>query len=370
MTESTPAVPDDWARFLEWPVYGLTREQKRPRLEAELYKLTRHHAEHCPPYANVLSARGVDKQAPGALEELPMMPVRLFKHYSLRSVSEGEVYKTLYSSGTSGQAPSRIMLDKATAQLQTASLVRIMQEFLGKARLPMLVLDHPGVVQNRQSFSARGAGILGLSNFGRFHVYALREDMTLDLEAVGAFAERHAGMPKLLFGFTFMVWQHVVLAYERLGLTADLDGGILFHSGGWKKLEAMSVINDTFKRRVLQTMGVRRVHNFYGMVEQVGSVFVECEAGHLHTPSFADLIVREPGSWQPLPYGRQGVVQVLSCLPRSYPGHSLLTEDLGTVLGEDDCPCGRMGRYFVIHGRIPRAEARGCGDTQPTRETA
>jgi hypothetical protein len=260
------------------------------------------------------------------------------------------------------------MLDKTTAQLQTVSLVKIMQAFLGKARLPMLIFDHPGVVRNRQEFSARGAGILGLANFGRCHVYALREDMTLDLDAVRAFAERYAGVPKLLFGFTFMVWQHVVLAYERLGLTADLDGGILFHSGGWKKLEAVSVNNETFKRRVLHTIGVRRVHNFYGMVEQVGSVFVECEAGHLHTPSFAEVVVREPGSWRPLPHGRQGVVQVLSCLPRSYPGHSLLTEDLGTVLGEDDCACGRMGRYFAIHGRIPHAEVRGCSDTQPTRD--
>jgi hypothetical protein len=40
-----------------------------------------------------------------------------------------------------------------------------------------------------------------------------------------------------------------------------------------------------------------------------------------------------------------------------------LTEDLGVILGEDDCPCGRMGRYFRVQGRIPAAEVRGCSDT-------
>ena len=61
--------------------------------------------------------------------------------------------------------------------------------------------------------------------------------------------------------------------------------------------------------------------------------------------------------------GEKGLVQVASVLPRSYPGHILLTEDEGRVLGEDDCPCGRKGRYFEILGRVKQAEIRGCSDT-------
>jgi len=54
---------------------------------------------------------------------------------------------------------------------------------------------------------------------------------------------------------------------------------------------------------------------------------------------------------------------VVSVLPFSYPGHSLLTEDEGTLLGEDDCTCGRLGKYFRIVGRLKNAEIRGCSDT-------
>ena len=57
------------------------------------------------------------------------------------------------------------------------------------------------------------------------------------------------------------------------------------------------------------------------------------------------------------------MIEVLSLLPRSYPGHALLTEDRGRLLGEDDCPCGRKGRYFEVFGRLPKAELRGCSDS-------
>jgi hypothetical protein len=61
--------------------------------------------------------------------------------------------------------------------------------------------------------------------------------------------------------------------------------------------------------------------------------------------------------------GEKGIIQVVSILPGSYPGHSLLTEDEGELLGEDDCPCGRLGKYFRISGRLKNADIRGCSDT-------
>ena len=93
---------------------------------------------------------------------------------------------------------------------------------------------------------------------------------------------------------------------------------------------------------------------------------MECEHGHLHTPHFADLVIRDERTFAPLRYGEKGLIQVLSVLPRSYPGHSLLTEDVGRILGEDVCPCGWKGKYFEVLGRIPKAEIRGCSDTFTT----
>jgi len=61
--------------------------------------------------------------------------------------------------------------------------------------------------------------------------------------------------------------------------------------------------------------------------------------------------------------GERGLIELVSLLPVSYPGHALLTEDEGVILGEDDCPCGRRGVYFSVLGRLKDAEIRGCSDT-------
>ncbi len=74
----------------------------------------------------------------------------------------------------------------------------------------------------------------------------------------------------------------------------NLPGGILVHSGGWKKLQEAAVDPDTFRRRVHAVTGVGRVINFYGMVEQVGGVYFENPIHHLHAPIFSEVIIRDP----------------------------------------------------------------------------
>jgi hypothetical protein len=348
-------------------VYGLPQADKSTSLFPAMCELTEHHRTHCPPYASILAAQG--EHQPRQLSDLPFLPVRLFKQHALESIRPEDRFKVLTSSGTTGQAVSRIALDRTTSAYQTKAMVRIMQSYLGKNRLPMLVIDHPGVIRDRQNFSARGAGILGMSNFGRRPQYALHDDtMALNLAALQECLDQAEEGPVLLFGFTFMVWQFLVRALEDSGQRLHIPNGILVHSGGWKKLQDQAVDNPSFKRRLHAVTGIQLVHNFYGMVEQVGSIFVECEQGHLHVPSFAEVIVRRPADWSPAAMGEEGVIQVLSCLPHSYPGHSLLTEDLGTLTGEDNCPCGRLGRTFSVKGRLPQAEVRGCSDTFGERQ--
>ena len=69
--------------------------------------------------------------------------------------------------------------------------------------------------------SARGAGILGFSIFGTRPCYALDEHMELDLDGVRAFLEEHQGETIFLFGFTFIIWKHVVRALEERGVIEE-----------------------------------------------------------------------------------------------------------------------------------------------------
>lgn len=339
-------------------VFTLAQDQKEARLLPELAGLVDHHRKNCPSYARILDALGTADRFAG-LADLPWLPVRLFKTHTLRSVPEDQVFKVLTSSGTTG-AVSRIYLDRAAAASQTRMLAATMRSVLGPSRLPMLVVDTRAIIKDRRSFSARGAGVLGMTTFGRDHVWVLDEHERPDLVAVKEFLRRHGGAPFLVFGFTYMVWLHLYQVARDAGL--DLSNGILIHSGGWKRLADLAVDNAEFRRRFADDTGLVRSHNFYGMVEQIGTVFVEDPEGTgLHCPDFADVIVRDPRTWEPLPPGQVGLLEVVSTLPTSYPGHVLLTEDLGVVHGIDDS--NWPGKRFSVRGRLPRAEPRGCSDT-------
>ena len=350
----------DW-KSLE--VFGLAKAEKQPWLLNELNRLTRHHQTHCGPYANLLVGQDLQTEDAESLADVPFVAARLFKMLRLSSTSPDNVFKTLTSSGTTSQVKSQIVLDRDTAALQSKVLVSLLSSFTGKTRRPMLIIDHDGLTGDKVGFSARGAGVQGLSFLGRDHTYALNADMTPNWPAIDGFIEKHANEPVLIFGFTFMVWQHFIQPFISSGRSNQLPQALLFHSGGWKKLQDQAVSNNTFKTTVRQVLGKDVVvHNFYGMVEQIGSVFVECEQGHLHAPSYADVIIRHPESFAEQSVGEAGLIQVLSFIPTSYPGHSILTEDLGRLLGEDDCSCGRKGRYFEVLGRLPKTEVRGCSD--------
>ncbi|HVV83914.1 MAG TPA: hypothetical protein VHE35_12655 [Kofleriaceae bacterium] len=360
--DSAPAEPPSPAdELLAAPLYGLTQGDKDARLTAALAALTRHHRAHCPAYRRITDVLAGGERPYQRVADVPWLPVGLFKSHRLVSVPDDEITTTLTSSGTTGQRPSKIYLDRHTAARQSKALARIMSELLGPRRLPMMVVDTRAVLDDRTAFSARGAGVLGMMTFGSQPLFVLDRDLQLDLPAVEEFLRKHGDAPFLVFGFTYMVWSYFYQPLAERGL--DLSRGILVHSGGWKKLVEQSVDNPTFKARLGAATGLRRIHNFYGMVEQIGSVFVEGEDGLLYPPAFADVVIRDPMTFEEMPTGKAGVVQTVSALPTSYPGHSLLTEDLGVVERVDIDVCGRLGKAIRIIGRAPRAELRGCSDT-------
>ncbi len=356
----------DFEKISETGPYSLNAEEKEELLTERLVELTELHKEKCPEYAKILDAIGYEKRKINSYTDLPFLPVRLFKELELKSVEDEEIVKTMTSSGTSGQAVSKIYLDKATSLNQQKAMVKVVSDFTGSSRMPMIIIDCPGVVKNRVMFSARGAGILGFSIFGSKKMYALDDDMKLDVEELKGFLEKYGDQKILLFGFTFMIWQHFYKELVRLkeeGITFDLSKAILIHGGGWKKLISEAVGPEEFKSRLHDVCGLDYVHDYYGMVEQTGCIYMQCECGHLHASIFSDVITRRAIDFTPCSIGEKGIIQVVSAIPESYPGHSLLTEDEGVIEGIDDCPCGRKGKYFRIIGRLRDAEIRGCSDT-------
>ncbi len=353
----------DYEKILCRKPYSLKKEEKSKLYGEWLSELTAYHRQHCELYGKFLNRLQMPEGMEWKEEEIPMLAVGLFKNMELRSVPYRMVYKTMTSSGTKGQKVSKIYLDADTATNQQKALANIGEDFFGTSRLPLLIIDRPDVLKNRELFSARGAGILGFSIFSSRTCYALDQDMKLDLDGIGEFLNGCQGNKIQIFGFTYMIWKYFYEELRQSGKKLNLENAILVHGGGWKKLQAESVSSSEFKNKIREVAGIENIHNYYGMAEQTGCIYMECSFGNLHASIYSDIITRRPEDFSPCKFGEKGIIQVLSPLPHSYPGHSILTEDEGIILGEDDCPCGRLGKYFKVTGRIRQAQIRGCSDT-------
>ena len=129
-------------------------------------------------------------------------------------------------------------------------------------------------------------------------------------------------------------------------------------------MEKLKVNNSIFKKKLINKINLSKVYNYYGLVEQTGSVFIESQkCGYFHTSIYSDIFIRDK-KFNVLKNKEKGLIQLISLLPTSYPGHNILTEDIGEIIGEDNCKCGLKGKYFLVHGRAKEAEVRGCSDVR------
>ncbi len=356
------------------PLYGLDPQERHDSLLALLKKELAYACDRNPRFCNYAEHWPVHFHRANTLADLPYLPVGTFKsNPPLALVGANEVKRTLTSSATTGQVPSRVVLDSETSKRMTKGVTTIIKDFIGPARRPYLVIDTPENLNTQGELGARGAAIQGLGSFATEVVCCLRRDpegnTSLDLEKLLDCAAKWRETEVLAYGFTYVIWTQLVQRLQRQGITLDIPNVRVLHSGGWKRLQREAVTREIFSAGVASVFGCSpdRVVDFYGMVENVGVVYPDCEHGNKHVPAFGEVVVRNPLTLEPVAAGQQGLVQVCSVLPTSFPGFLLLTEDMAEIIDYEECPCGRRGTSFRFVGRVPKAEVRGCGNLETTR---
>ena len=328
--------------------------------ENQLFELTKHHYKKSFEYKKIIDALNL-KNFKNRMDSIPFLPAKLFKEINLKSISDSQVFKVLSSSGTSDGRPSKIFLDKSNAMAQTKALNDIMSDLLGKTRIPMLIIDRKPNIVDRSNFNAKTAAILGFSIFGRNHCYLLKENNEIDYDSLNQFLKNFSQNKFLIFGFTSYVYEQLIKNLNNKKIKFDFKNGVLLHGGGWKKMKDIKVTNKIYKEKFFKKFHLKKIINYYGLIEQTGSIFLECEmCEKLVTSRYSNLIIRGR-NFEILPSGEKGYIQVLSILPKSYPGHSILTEDIGEIV-ENDCSLCKEKKNFLVHGRAEKSEIRGCSD--------
>jgi hypothetical protein len=389
--------------LLRQPVYATRPGEHRDLLRAAVREAIGHHYANCPAFARWYRKQGADPDAEiEDLARVPFLPVSIFKRLPLESVSEQEIVRVLKSSATSSQTPSRVVLDRVTRDRQMRTLAMLLSALMGPARRPFVVLDAaapasalvaPAVLPPVQGadleLSARVAGLRGylMMSSETHHVLAPVGQaprfagpsrispanprcLELDADKLKVVLDqlRARSTPVCVIGYTYMLYQYVVAPLVRAGWSLPLPAGsMVLHFGGWKRLERQAVDRVRLNAEVAQVFPMAEpcVRDVYGFTEQLGVIYPDDGCGVRLAPVYAEVIVRDPVTLEPMPDGVTGLLEFITPLPNSYPGIALLLDDMGRIVSRDQGDGGRYGTRFEVLGRARGAEIRGCGDTLP-----
>ena len=97
-----------------------------------------------------------------------------------------------------------------------------------------------------------------------------------------------------------------------------------------EKIRKQRVSNNIFKRKIKKKFNINKIYNYYGLIEQTDLFFLNVKMVTLYL-QFSEVIVRDK-NFNVLPNNQKGLVQLMSVLPTSYPGHNIITEDIGKIL--------------------------------------
>ena len=88
--------------------FSLDKKEKKIIFNDQIKLLTLHHYNFCKEYKKIIQNLKFKIKKEKNLENFPMLPVKLFKKFKLKSISDDKIVKQLVSSGTSGNELSKI----------------------------------------------------------------------------------------------------------------------------------------------------------------------------------------------------------------------------------------------------------------------
>lgn len=309
-------------------IFSIATQADFDRMTLEVF---RFQAEACAPYREYLELLGVDPAAVECPEQIPFLPIELFKSHRVYCGSNPP-QQIFTSSSTTGQTPSRHYV--ADLRIYEEAFTRSFELFYGPAEQTAIFALLPNYLEREGSSLIYMVEGLIRRGGGGFYLYdhdALLRDM-----------KTHQGK-KILLGVSYALWD---LAEEQRGALRDV---IVMETGGMKGRRE-ELPREEFHRLLCDAFGVQSIHSEYGMAELMSQAYSDGN-GIFRTPPWMRICVRDLNDpFRLLPNGATGGVNLID-LANLYSCSFLQTQDLGKVYDDGS---------FRILGRISGSEIRGC----------
>ncbi|MFI3303702.1 MAG: acyltransferase [Rikenellaceae bacterium] len=293
----------------------------------------RFQAQQLAPYRDYLSMIGCRVDAVCEVEQIPFLPIELFKTSDIYCGERAP--EAIFTS--SGDILSRHMMHSLTNYEE--AFTRGFELFYGDpsqwgiyALLPSyLEREGSSLIYMVDRLVARSQG-----RGGGFYLYdhrQLMEDMQRD--------ER----PKILLGVSY-----ALLDLAESGVVDEpLQNTVVMETGGMKgRREELS--KGELHRRLCRAFGVEQIASEYGMAELTSQGY-SSGGGLFRTPPWMRVLIRDLADpFEIKRGGERGGVNIIDLASR-YSCAFVETQDLGRVTSEGE---------FTIEGRISGSDIRGC----------
>ena len=302
------------------------------QFNAMALEVFRFQAEHCAVYAEYLRLIGADPASITRIEDIPMLPIGLFKSHDIYSAATPPQI-VFTSSATTGMSFSRHLV--ADTSIYERDFTEGFRLFYGDIKQWSVYGLLPNYLERTGSslvymvdslIRQAGSGGFYLHNYEK-----LLSDMAAD------------SRPKILIGVTYALLE---LAEKY---APKLDNIVVMETGGMKgRRKEMS--KEELHGLLCSAFGVERIHSEYGMAELLSQGYSTGE-GLFASPPWMRVIVRDINDpFTHLEEGRRGAIDIID-LGNIYSCSFIATEDVGIAYANNT---------FRIEGRITDADIRGC----------
>lgn len=320
----------------------------------------RYHYKHCPEYREILDRADFspdDIRTAKDLERLPFLPTLYLKRHRILSMSTKRMPIKVTSSGTGG-VKSFVGFNWRSMWNALKMVITVARYHkLWSARLTRYVIF--GYRPRSDNSLGASKSAWGFTFFApaASRIYALdwkNGKYQLDLDNIKNKLIKYSKgrMPVRTMGFPAYTY-FLLRQMKEEGLSVKLPkGSLICLGGGWKQFYAEQVSKQDFYKLAYEVLGVddKHVIEFFGAVEHP-ILYTDCREHHFHVPAYSHVIIRDVDTFEPVPNGQPGLVNLLTPIFDSAPMLSILTDDIG-VLHDEPCACGESSPYLEILGRV------------------
>lgn len=310
-------------------IFSITTQEQFQSVAMDVF---RFQAEHCAVYAQYLRLIGVEPASVTRIEDIPMLPIELFKSHDIYSAATPpQVVFT--SSATTGMSVSHHMV---------ADLAIYERDFMESFRLFYGDIEQWSVYGLLPNYLERSGSslvymvdrLIRKAGGGGFYLHDY-EKLIADMEA--------DNRPKILIGVTYALLDLAEQYAPKLNNTVVMEtGGMKGRRKEMSKEELHSVLCSAF--------GVERIHSEYGMAELMSQGYSTGE-GLFASPPWMRVLVRDINDpFTRLEAGRRGAIDIID-LGNLYSCSFIATQDVGVAYADNS---------FRIEGRVTDADIRGC----------